>query len=168
MTISRMLACGDNALNSRYFIVFPNGIPTGGDTDSISLRMDQSFDIPEIIVGEYEIGWKGMKLKYTNNTDATDKSFQVQVRVDQQWKVFDDLYTLAKATYDPTTGISLPNASLRFPVTIAFVDGQDTIKKQWTFNGCMLKGFTIQSLDPIGDDPLRVQLSFIFASHKYE
>lgn len=168
MSISKMMANGDDALAARYYIIFPNGLPTGGDAESIALRMDQSFDVPEIIVGEYEIGWKGMKVKKTNNTDNTDKTFQVQVRIDQQWKVMDDLFALAKATYDGNTGTSLPDSATRFPVSIIFVDGQDVVKKTWTFQHAKLKGFQIQSVDPVSDDPLRVSLSFIYASHKYE
>ena len=168
MSISRILALGDDALASRAFLIFPNGLPTGGDAVSISLRIDQSFDPPEIVVGEYEIAWKGMKIKKTNNTDATDKTFTIQVRIDQQWKVMDDLMALAKATYDGNTGTSMPDSTTRFPVTILFVDGQDIIKKTWTFEYAKLKGFQIQAIDPASDDPLRCQLTFIYASWKYE
>lgn len=168
MSVSKILGLGDDALASKYYITFPNGLPTGGDTDSISLRLDQSFDFPEIGSGEYEIAWKGMKVKKTNGTDATDKTFTVQVRVDQQWKVMDDLYALAKASYDPNTGTYLPDSATRFPIAIRFVDGQDVVKKTWTFQYAKLKNFTIQSVEPTSEDPLRVQLTFIYASHKYE
>ena len=168
MSVSKMLSVGDDQLSSRAYIVFPNGLPTGGDAESIALRIDQSFDIPEIIVSEYEISWKGMKIKKTGQTDATDKTFQVQVRVDQQWKVMDDLYALAMASYNGNTGTSLPDSATRFPFAILFVDGQDVVKKTVTFQHAKLKGFAIQSVDPTSEDPLRVQLSFIFASYKYE
>lgn len=168
MSVSKILNLGDDALAAKYFLVFPNGLPTGGDSDSIALRMDQSFDFPEIIVGEYEVAWKGMKVKKTNGTDQTDKLLQVQVRLDAQWKVMDDIYALAKASYDGNTGTYLPDSATRFPIAIRFVDGQDVVKKTWTFQHAKLKGFTIQSVDPVSEDPLRVQLTFIFASYKYE
>ena len=168
MSVSKILAASDDQMASRAFIVFPNGLPTGGDSESIALRIDQSFDIPEIIVSEYEVSWKGMKVKRTGQNDATDKTFQIQVRIDQQWKVMDDLYALSKATYDGNTGTSLPDSVTRFPFAILFVDGQDVVKKTVTFQHAKLKSFTIQSVDPTSEDPLRVQLSFIYASHKYE
>jgi len=168
MSVSKILNLGDDQLSAKYFLVFPNGLPTGGDTDSIALRIDQSFSFPEITVGEYEVAWKGMKVKKTNGTDNTDKTFSVQVRIDQQWKVMDDLYALAKATYDGNTGTYLPDAATRFPIAIRFVDGQDVVKKTMTFQYAKLKGFTIQDVDPVSDDPLRVSLTFIYASHKYE
>jgi hypothetical protein len=168
MSVSKILNLGDDALAAKYFLVFPNGLPTGGDAESIALRMDQSFDFPEITVGEYEIGWKGMKVKKTNGTDQTDKTFTVQVRLDAQWKVMDDLYALAKASYDGNTGTYLPDSATRFPVAVRFVDGQDVVKKTWTFQYAKLKGFQIQSVEPVSEDPLRVQLTFIYASHKYE
>jgi hypothetical protein len=168
MSISKILNLGDDALASKYFLVFPNGLPTGGDTDSIALRMDQSFDFPEIGPGTYEVAWKGMKVPKTNATDQTTKEFTVQVRIDQQWKVMDDLYNLSKASYDPNTGTYLPDSAVRFPLAIRFVDGQDVVKKTWTFQYAKLKTFTIQSIEPISEDPLRVSLTFIYASHKYE
>lgn len=168
MSVSKMLNLGDDQLAAKYFLVFPNGLPTGGDAESISLRMDQSFDIPEIVVGEYEVAWKGMKVKKTNGTDQTDKQFQVQCRIDQQWKVMDDLYNLAMGTYNGNTGTYLPDSATRFPIAIRFVDGQDVVKKTWTFQYAKLKGFQIQSVDPVSEDPLRVQLTFIYASYKYE
>ena len=168
MSVSKILGLGDDALAAKYFLVFPNGLPTGGDTDSIALRIDQSFSFPEIIVGTYDVSWKGMKVTKTNGTDQTTKEFTVQCRIDQQWKVMDDLYALAKASYDGNTGTYLPDSATRFPIAIRFVDGQDVVKKTMTFQYAKLKGFQIQDVEPTSEDALRVQLSFIYASHKYE
>jgi len=164
MSVERILALGDDQLAARFQLVFPTGIPGGGDSDSIALRMDQPFDPTTITVGEYEIAYKGTKLKKTSMTDGTDKTFTIQVRIDQKWKVFDSLYALSKMTYDPNTGTAYPDAVTRFPIAIQYVDGQNLVVKTWTYNYCKLKEFAVQSNDQGSDDPLRISLTFIWGS----
>lgn len=164
----RILDLGGNQMKSHYKFTFPEGIPTGGDHESISLRMDQDFDPPEDTVGTYEYYYRGTKIVETNMIHEMDKTFTVMVRLDQQWKAFDDLNAWYRACYDPIEGTALPNSMVR---TTCILEAQDTLNntvKNIKFTYCKIKGIKIDSFENGGTEPSRLQLTFIFGDMDFE
>jgi hypothetical protein len=162
MSSDIILALGDDQLASQFQLAFPNGIPGGGDSDQIRLRMDQDFDPPEDAVETYEIKYKGMTILKTSMTHSMDKKFTVNVRVDQQWKVFDDLNAWWKMCYDPINGVALPDASVRTDIIVQAQDGQKVVKKNIRFKNCKIHSIKINPFDNASADPTRITLGFIF------
>lgn len=153
---------GDDQMASQFAVTFPEGIPTGGDKDSITLRMDQSFDPPEDNVATYEIVYRGMKVPKTSMTHDMTKEFNTMVRIDQKWRVHDDLIKWYYQGYDPINGNAMPDLVTRVPVLVQMFDGQNNVKKTYRFRGCKLKGYKVETLDNSSTDPLRMTLNFIF------
>lgn len=162
MSSDVIMNLGDDQLASQYQVVFPTGIPGGGNTEAISLRMDQDFDPPEDSVETYEIPFKGMKILKTSMTHAMDKRFTVNVRLDQQWKVYDDLLAWYHRCYDPINGTALPDTATRTDVVIQAQDGQQVVKKNIRFKNSKITGLKVATFDNASTDPTRVTVNFIF------
>ena len=91
MSVDAVLLLGDDQLQNQFKVVFPNGIPGGGNTEAVSMRMDQSIDIPQQTIYKYDIDFRGSKISKTGKKEETDKTLTMSVRVDQQWQVYDDI-----------------------------------------------------------------------------
>ena len=157
-----LIRLSDDALNSQYQILFPKGIPGGGSGDNIALRMDQPISIPREAVGEYEIFYKGRKIVKTNMLEETDKHITLQVRIDQNWAVFEDIKNWKRLVYDPINGTRLPIASISCPIVFQMLDGSQVVKQTCTLTQCVLKEFEVMSFEPQGNDPSRVELNIIY------
>jgi hypothetical protein len=165
MGISTSLHILDDALASQHILLFPEGIPGGGNTDLLSIRLDQSFDPPEKAVETYEIFYRGMKIPKKSQVDATDKTFQVQVRIDQNWQVIKDIEAWMDKVYNFIDGTALPSAMVMSSMIYQNFDGQGNVKKQYQFKGCIPKALQIGSSDFSSPDPLRATITFIFTDY---
>jgi len=163
-SMSTMAHMTDDQMASQYAVIFPEGIPGGVNTDAVTFRMDQSFDPPEDNVATYEIIYRGMKIPKTSMTHDMTKEYNTMVRIDQQWRVHDDLVAWYKRCYDPVNGTALPDGQglTRTTVLVQMYDGQNVVKKTYRFRGSKLKGYKVETLDNQSTDPLRMTLNFIF------
>lgn len=157
-----LIRLSDDMLNSQYQILFPNGIPGGGSGDNIALRMDQPIQIPRESVGEYDIYYKGMKITKTSMLEDTDKHITIQVRIDQQWAVFEDIKNWKRLVHDPINGTRLPFASINCPILFQALDGSQAVKQTCTLSQCVIKEFEVTSFEPNGTDPSRVEMNIIY------
>jgi len=162
MSTDNILNLGDDQLANQYIVLFPTGIPGGGNTDTISLRMDQSFDPPEETVNTYDIIFQGLKITKTGMLTETTKEFTIDIRLDQQWKVFDDLNNWFKKVYDPIKGTALPDIMVRTTVVIQYQDGQNKVVKNMRFTGVKIKSLKVGTADHTSGDPIRLTLGFIY------
>jgi hypothetical protein len=160
--VEEVLRLGDDALANQWICIFPSGIPGGGNAENISMRMDQQFDIPQQVLYLYNLEYRGDIIRKTGKKIDTSKEFVVSVRVDQMWKVYDDLMRWQKLAYDPVTNTAMPDAMTRAPITIQNIDGSNKVVKNFKFTQCKLYGSKITSFDHQSGDPLRVELSFIY------
>ena len=62
MSLENIISLGDDQMANNFVLSFPGGIPTGGDADAVSLRMEEAVTMPEDASGEYEIVYQGLKL----------------------------------------------------------------------------------------------------------
>ena len=162
MSIDRILHLGDDAHLNQFQVIFPAGIPTGGDAETISLRIQGSFTMPQEVIYKYEIDFRGAKIPKTGRKEDTDKTFTITVRVDQQWKVYDDLRRWHKACYDPSTNVALPEVNTRVPVVIQWLDGNNKAVKTFTFMFSKLTEFKVTDADQSTGDPVTLELTFIY------
>ena len=166
---SYMMQMNDDQMQTAYNVIFPKGIPGGGDTNLISLRMDTQFDPPEMTLGGYEIWKKGVKIPKTNMTQDMDKSnLPIEIRLDQQWKVWDDLQKWAKLCYDFQTGTALGEAATRTDMYVTAEDAQGNIVKTIKYLGVKLKTLKVGTFDNQGQDPVRITATFIFNDMDFE
>lgn len=161
--IDIMSNMGDDALSNQFNLVFPTGIPGGGNTDRLSLRMDQSLDPPEQTVNVYDIFYRGLKISKTGTLDETDKTLTFDIRLDQAWGVFDDLNNWLKLVFDFSTGIAMPDEMTRTNISIQATDTADKIIKTITFKGVKIRGIKISSFDNTTSEPIRVTLNLIWS-----
>jgi hypothetical protein len=162
MSVDRVLALGDDAHVNQFQAIFPNGLPTGGDSESIALRMDQTFPMPQEVIATYDIDFRGAKIPKSSRKEDTDKKFTVAVRIDQQWKIYDDLRKLHKATYDSATNTAMPELATRFPFVIQALDGTNKAVKTFTFMYSKLVELKPSDFDNSSGDPSRLELTFIY------
>lgn len=160
--VYRLLSTGDNQNASKHQVLFPAGIPTGGNTEEITLRMDQAFDPPEQGPNSYEIGWNGLKIPKTGSTDASTKEFTITVRIDSQWIVYDALEAWALKTFNPLDGTFGTESETRAPVHLQALDNTNSVVKTLVFDYAKLMKMKIESFDPLSEEPLRVSLTFIY------
>ena len=153
---------GDDQMASQWALRFPDGIPGGGNSDALSLRLDTSFDPPEDIVETYEIWAQGTKRVMTSMTHAMDKTFTIDVRVDQNHEVINAVEAWYFKCYDPINGKALPDAMTRTTGIVELYDGQNKVVKAYRFRGLKIKGLKLQTLEMSSPDPLRATLSFVF------
>ena len=146
-----------------FQMVFPNGIPGAKNTNAIALRMDQTIEPPENSVSVYDIMYKGMKIPKTGSSDDTDKSVSFDVRLDQQWQVYDDLMRYKKMVFDPNLGTRQPDLLTRTTIAVQAVDGANKVVKTIYFKGAKLKSLKIAAFDQNGTDPMRLTLTWIYA-----
>lgn len=162
MSNSTILQLTDDQLASQYAILFPEGIPGGGNTDNITLRLDQSFDPPERRVEKYDIVYRGLKTPKTSMTEATDKTFSVDIRVDQYWNVVKDLEAWLDLVHNPVNGTALPDVMTRTTILINHYDGSENVVKTYRFRSSKIDSLKIGTSDNASPDPLRATASFIF------
>ncbi len=164
MSVETVLNLGDDAFANKFLFVLPEGLPAGGDSDSVSLRMDQSFDPPEEMVGTYELKMRGATVIKTNANEQTSKELTVDIRVDREWKVFKDLRNTFLMTYDAKKGTALSDLATRFKFAIHALDGEENIITTFMFNFGKIKGLKASTFDNGSDDPVRVTVSLIYGS----
>ncbi len=157
-----LMALGDDQILSQFSLIFPNGIPGGGNADRVSLRMDTTFDPPEETVNVYDVFHKGFKIPKTGMVQDGTKEFTIEVRIDQQWEVYDDLKRWANLSYDHTNGTGLPDSMTRTTIIVQAEDRSQTAVKQIIFRGCKPKGDKLPTFDNQSGEPGRLQMTFIF------
>lgn len=157
-----LLSLLDDQIASQHSIIFPTGIPGGGNTERLSLRCDLTFDPPEEVVNSYDIFHKGFKFTKTGMLQETTKEFTVEIRLDQQWGVYDDIDKWSKMVYDHTNGTSMPEAMSRSTIIVQAEDRNQDSVKQLIYRQAKPKSIKIGSFDNASGDPLRITVTFIY------
>ena len=162
ISAERLLNLGDDATANQWSAIFPEGIPGGGDTETISLRMDTTFDPPEEAVNTYDIFHKGYKYSKTGTLQETTKEFTLEIRIDQQWKIYKDLRSWADKVYDHHNGTGLPDAQARTTIIIQAEDRQQKGVFRFKFLGVKPKSNKIGTFDNANGEPIRLTMQFVY------
>ncbi len=162
MSVDLIMGLGDDQLNNQFVFLLPTGIPGGGDADAISLRMEETFPIPEEGVSEYIIEYQGLQIIKTTMKEDTDKHFEITVRVDSGWSIYNDLKDWKNMVFNPVTGTALPDSMTRTTAVVQALDGQKNVVKTFTFKHSKLQKIGISEFDHTGEEPIKLTLTFIF------
>lgn len=163
MSINVAVALQDDQTLNMYEIAFPEGVPGGGDPLLLQYRADQQFQIPERLLATYLIERMGIAIPKTTSKEETTKEFTIPIRLDSDWKVYNDLNAWFKLCFDEVTGIYSGEADTRVPMLFRAFGPGKALKKQIKFNGCKIKGINPPPFDHTTGDPARVEASFIYA-----
>jgi hypothetical protein len=162
MSVDVILSLGNDALINQAQVVFPNGIPGGGNADEVRLRMDQTFTMPQEQITTYEIDYRGAKLIKTSKKEETDKTITIPVRMDQSWNVYDTLKAWHRLCYDPVLNIASPDATTRIPIVVQNLDQNNAIAKAFTFSYCKLTQLKVTDWDNSSGEPVRVEMTIVY------
>jgi hypothetical protein len=162
MSTDTILNLGADQLLAMWDMSFPDGIPTGGKSDDVALRVDLGFTIPEQSVGTYELRKKGISITQTNTQTTTTKQFTVEWRIDQDWNTYGDMIKWFNAVYDPINGTALPNTATRATILCQMLDTQNVVKKVFRFKNCKPINYTLTALDNASGEPVRCTMTFIY------
>lgn len=168
MSVETVFQLGDDSLKSAFFLLFPGGIPGGGNATNVELRMDETFDPPEQAVSTYEIWHKGQKIPKTGGVEESPKEFTFNVRLDQQWQVYDDLNLWLERVFNTETGTPGSDTDTRTTMLIQSVDRANAPIKTIKFTGVKLHKIKITEFDHSNGEPIKLELSFIFLRMKVE
>lgn len=163
---NEMLVVGADAMKSQFEIVFPKGIPGGGNANIISLRMDETMDPPEEGVQIYEIFRKGQKIPLPGGAEETDKTFTVNVRLDQNWIVYDDLDKWKQLVYNKTDGTPGGARSYRTDIEVRSINDANIPVARLVYQGCFLGKIKVTELDNQSQEPLKLECTFYYARFK--
>jgi len=164
--VNSILQLGDDQMASQYCIIFPNGIPGGGNWQNISLRMDQSFDPPAESVNVWERFFKGFKIPKTGMLEETNKEFTIDVLIDQQWEVYDALEKWKSMSYNSENGTASPDSDCYAPLIIQYEDKKQKGVKQIMYDHVKIREIKRGTSDNTSGDPLRVSVTFIYVLSK--
>lgn len=167
--VGQLTALGDDHHVSQYSIIFPNGIPgaSGADTLSITLRQDQAFAWPSRETATYDVFYQGIKLPKESVVEATDKSFTLAFRLDQDWNVFTAFNAWFSKCFDEAEGTSDTEGNTRTKMIVQEYGPLKVLKQVGTFDGVKIKSIKPTDNDPAGTDPMRVDVGFIYYTLVY-
>ena len=162
MIESEIIAVGDDAYRSQYEVIFPSGIPGGGNGLRLSLRQKGTFDPPEHGVVTYEVIKKGQKVVKPGGAEEVDKMFMLTIRVDQQWGVYDDLETWSNLVYNKTTGSPGRASQYRTTVLVRNLDENNNPTATFKFTGTFLQKTKVTEFDNESGEPVEMEATFYF------
>lgn len=168
MIETEIMAVGDDAYRSQYEIVFPSGIPGGGSNLLLSLRQKGTFDPPEHGVVTYEVIKKGQKVVKPGGAEEVDKMFVLTFRVDQLWKVYDDLYAWKQLVYNEDTGSPGQSSRYRTTVIVRNLNENNIPLASFKFTGTFLQKLKVTEMDNESGEPVEVEATFYFVRMKKE
>jgi len=168
MSAETIFAMGSDQMANQFIVLFPLGIPGGGNKDVMSLRMDQAFDPPSEALATYDIFYRGLKITKVSTLEETDKSFSLSFRLDQSWEVYDGLRDWKKMVFDPDTHIALSDSEVRTSVIVQYLGREGGIVHTGLFKGVVIKSLKLESADPSSADPLRVTAEFSYYDFSME
>lgn len=170
MSIATLVGLGGDQVLSQYEILYPNGIPgsNGANTSILTLRQDQTFPWPTRETGTYDIFYQGQKITKTSVVEATDKSFQLAFRLDQNWLIFQYLNNWFKLCYDEFYGTADNEENTRVPMVVRALGPLKQVAKTATFHGVKIKSLKITDFDHTQGETARIDVGFIYYYSTFE
>lgn len=154
----------DDAFANQFEILFPEGIPGGGDSTLLRLRADKEFEMPEDIVAEYTIEYQGIKIPKIAAKEETDKKLNIAFRLDADWVVFSSLQKWRDLVLNGNTGAGGLEKDTRTSMIFNHYKSNKVLAKSMRFNGVKLFSVKGGSFSHESADPVRVECQFIYVS----
>ncbi|MCP4650361.1 MAG: hypothetical protein GY853_09830 [PVC group bacterium] len=167
VVIDKILNLGDDQLANQFIVLFPDGLPGGGDVDNLSLRLDEGFDMPSEEVNVYNIKYRGMDIPKTGMAEQTSKEFELIARLDKDWTIWKSLRTAYKYTYNPITGTAMSEADSRFSIEVQALDNNNNIIETVSFKNSKLKTLKGPAFGHEEEGPAKITMSFLYGSMEF-
>lgn len=164
--IEYLQALTDDQMANQYNIIFPAGIPGGGDGNLLTLRMDKQIDIPERAVEEYMIEYQGIKVPKTSLKEETTKEITLNFRLDGNWQVYRALNNWFKLVFNESNGSGGSEADTRVPILFNTYGSNKQLTYSMRLNGCKIKKIKTETFDMGSADPARVEAVFIYVDRE--
>jgi hypothetical protein len=156
---------GDDAMSNQFKVTFEGGIPGAtNSTENVQLRLDQTLVIPARTFAQYEFFFRGLKITKMSRLEESAKEISMEVRVDQQWKVYDDIQNWHRLVFDDRNATAASEAETRRTIRVDSIDGEDKIAKSFFIRSAKLKEIGDITFDQNSGDPIRMNLTFIFGN----
>ena len=158
MSIEVLKQFTEDALANQFQIIMPP-FPGVTDLQQTILRI-KSIDIPEYSIATYEITKKGSKFTRRSGVSEMPTEFSFTYRVDKNYDVYKGIIRWMQTCRDSTTGVMLPEAAVRFPITVQPIDSADNLLSGgWVMEGCFPSSHDGISFDEESGDPLEASVT---------
>lgn len=168
MSLTVQTALQDDAWANQWELIFPDGIPGGGNSTLLTLRADKQLDLPAETITQSVVEYQGTMIPKTSAKKETDKKFAVSFRIDINWEVYDALQACLQLTFDDETGIYKTEAETRFDQIVRHIGPDRAIKKVIRLYKCKLWELKNTAFDHSSGDPLAAEAQFMYALRKNE
>ena len=162
ITTDEIFELGDDQASSQYSISFPDKIPNSENTAGLVLRLRGAFKIPTESWYTYDVFYKGMKVPKKGMLQETEKMITVEIRLDQQWKVYDDLRAWAQLSYNQNTGESQGDYNTRIDLLFTAENTKQEAVRTIRFKKCGIKSMDISEFNYETGDPTYITVELIF------
>lgn len=162
MSTEAILNLGSDQMANQYVVLFPSGIPGGGDKDQVSLRIQGSFAPPAVSYATYTIDYRGLTIQKVSTKEETSKELNLEIRLDQQWEIYDSLSKWLYMVFDPETHIAMPDEAIRTNIVMQAYGRDDTIAKSLTFRGVIIKSLEVSAFEVGSSEPSTLTVGFTF------
>ena len=170
MGVDTIYALGDDQMTAHWNLIFPNGIPTGGSTEEMVMRITD-FDPPEQSIERYEVSYHGLTIEKTGSPSES-KEFTLTIRLKKDWSIYTNMKRWANGGADPETGARMADDDLRTTVILQPIDidenGEEVpTRDPITYKRCKLVGLKLSTFDHTNKtDPMTYTATFIYVSQK--
>lgn len=179
-SMSVMLTGGLDAFSNLYDveILFPGASSTETLPDASHSVRAMGFTPPELVVGEYPVSYKGVKITRPNAKITGSREFTIDFRSDADYVLLKKLNEWKNKVVDPTGEgqIMFGTYSTESPsviygqVTVKAYNSltnlqADTVAVTWTFKQVICTNIGSPSLTRSGNEPTKISAKFMFMDH---
>ena len=169
--VQSLIDSGDDQINSQFLVYLRDKNKILGPLSNHPLfliRMNDTFQIPDMGVAKTEIMWRGMKIPKTLVKDEMNKEITLKFRVDQTWIIYDIFYKWMKRVYTNNEGLSQNEQKTRLNLMLFALGpkfgggGGKQVYHIWEFQGCKITNLKVDQFQHSGGEPINIEVTFIF------
>jgi len=163
---------GDDVINYQFDISFSligividaiNRFQQQPVDSDINLRVN-TFNIPEISVGNNTINYQGYQMIKPNGSSQTPYTFTFDLRIDKQWNYYTLFQTWAMLVYRPYIGLFSPDKVGGIAPTLRTTIRVESNGKGWSFLGAYPSTVGGVAFSKSDNTPIVVPITMTFAS----
>ena len=166
--INIVTALQDDQMSNMFQVLFPEGVPGGGEGLTLALRMDQQFDIPNRTLTQYNVEYQGIVIPKTAAKEETTKNFTLSFRLDQNWLVHKFLNDWFELNFNERESTYKSEADTRVPMLFQALGPDRAVKKQIKYENCKLFDLKPTTMDHTSGDPVRIEGQFLYSNQLVE
>ena len=163
---------GDDALVNMAELQFPTAHKLFNMAEPLKFRTVQ-INVPEFMVGSYEVHWKTQKFEKPSGKDDTPKTMTFTFRVDKYYKVYKALMSWWQYICNSDTGAMAEDvvfesqaSNIRLTFDVRVVDSNNvTTNEGWKFVDAWIKSIAAIDFDQTTGDPIQLQVTMSYVKY---